>query len=121
MGKLTTNNLIDNFNKDASIAHKNKVAKFALNGAYYYAKNCYRDTDYKNYLVIGVCGYEELGKYKLDVSCFVLNNETGGEAIRFMDANDLSFFIPPKLSGHFEASFPNPPNGGAERRNSHKK
>ncbi|MCL2236483.1 MAG: hypothetical protein FWB98_08600, partial [Defluviitaleaceae bacterium] len=99
MGKLTDRGFIDNFNKDGTIAYKNKVAKFALNGAYYYAKNCYRDTSYKNYLVIGVCGYEEFGEYKLDISCYVLNNETGGEAIYFDNFKDLSFLHPNNREG----------------------
>ncbi|MCL2575998.1 MAG: SAM-dependent methyltransferase [Defluviitaleaceae bacterium] len=83
---------------------KSNINKFAVNGALYYAKNCFRDTEYKNYLVIGACGEENsFGKYELQVKCYVLSNETGGEAIHYITTNNLSFLYAENLDGTMQA------------------
>ena len=69
MVKLNELGFINNLKKDGEYAHTTVISKYALNGAYYYAKNTYNDTDINNYLVIGVCGAEDSTKtYTLDIA-----------------------------------------------------
>jgi len=98
MEKLDDDGFIKNHNNDGKLAYKNVISKYALNGAYYYARNSYNDTDYKNYLIIGVCGYEDgFKKYKHIVNTYILTPETGGVAAKFKDFSNLSFLYPENL------------------------
>ena len=83
---------IDNLKSDGQPSYKQVISKFALNGAYYYAKNAYHDTDFKNYLVIGVCGEQDPTQtYSIDVEAYVITPESNGIAIRYGSFNDFAF------------------------------
>ena len=90
MGKIDKDGFIANQGKGGK-PNYGSIGKYALNGACYYAKNAYRDTEHKNYFVIGACGYEEFGRFKLDIEVFVITEDTGGEAVPFKTCSNLSF------------------------------
>jgi len=90
MERLDKNGLLDNRTKEGKPNYK-AINGCAINGAYYYAQNCYKDTDYKHYFVIGVCGYEELDEYKTNISVYIIKPETGGDAVQYKTFSDFSF------------------------------
>lgn len=93
------NGFVNNLNHQGMPAYRNVIAKYAVNGAYYYTKNTYDDTEYKNYLVIGVCGEEDATKnYALDISVWAVTEETNGQAIHYKDFKDFSFLFISNLS-----------------------
>ena len=95
MAKFDKDGFIENRKKDGNANYSN-ISRFALNGASHYAKNAYRDTDIKRYFVIGACGYEEYGEYKVDVEVYLITPETGGEAVIFDSFSSSFAFLYPE-------------------------
>jgi len=87
LAKLDRNKLIANYTDGAP--NYAAINSYALNGAYYYARNAYRDTDYKNYFVIACAGAEDNSGIK--VSVYIITPDTGGEAIKYKDFTNFSF------------------------------
>ncbi|MCL2015103.1 MAG: SAM-dependent methyltransferase, partial [Defluviitaleaceae bacterium] len=100
MLKADENGLINNTTKNGAVSYNN-IKKFALNGAYYYAKNAYNDTSYKNYLIIGCCGEaDSAGNYSVKINLMVMTAETLGAAVKipnFCEFTDLSFLYTENL------------------------
>lgn len=101
--KLTPEGLIDNQKKDGSPAYgPTAIGGYAVNGAHYYAKNAFNDTEYNKFFVIGANGYtDDSGKYKTEVSVYVLSNKTNGEAVKYKNFTNLSFLNPDNISETF--------------------
>ena len=99
MIKPDENGFISNEKKTGELAW-NAINGFAVNGAYYYAKNAYKDTEYKNWFIIGACGTDE---GSLKISVYVLTkDETFGEAKHYKNFTDFSFLYPENIKETLE-------------------
>ncbi|MCL2406660.1 MAG: SAM-dependent methyltransferase [Defluviitaleaceae bacterium] len=96
MSKFDKDGFIANHKKDGNLNHQT-IGKFAVNGAAYYAKNAFKDTEYKHYFVIGACGYEEYSQYMVDVDVYIITPETGGEPLKYKSFTNLSFLNPENI------------------------
>lgn len=69
-----------------------KIAKYAVNGAVYYADIVLNHTEYKEVLAIGVNGYDDNNKRHFEISAYILNQENPNMPILLGDNyTDLSF------------------------------
>lgn len=68
-----------------------KIAKYAVNGAVYYADVVLNHTEYKEVLAIGVNGYDDNDKRQYEVSAYILNQDNPNMPILVGNYSDLSF------------------------------
>lgn len=89
--KLNKNNEIDNIKKDGNINYTN-IQKYAVNGAVHYANAILDFTNsYNEVIAIGINGYEELGKVKIELGVYYISKENLKIPKKIGEFSDLTF------------------------------
>lgn len=89
--KLNKNNEIDNIKKDGNINYIN-IQKYAVNGAVHYANAILDLTNsYNEVIAIGINGYEELGKVKIELGVYYISKENLKLPKKIGEFSDLTF------------------------------
>ena len=89
--KLNKNNEIDNIKKDGNINYTN-IGKYAVNGAVHYANAILDLTNsYNEVIAIGINGYEELGKIKIELGVYYISKENFKTPKKIGEFSDLTF------------------------------
>ena len=89
--KLNKNNEIDNIKKDGNINYTN-IQKYAVNGAVHYANAILDLTNsYNDVIAIGINGYEELGKVKIELGVYYISKENLKIPKKIGEFSDLTF------------------------------
>lgn len=89
--KLNKNNEIDNIKKDGNINYTN-IQKYAVNGAVHYANAILDFTNsYNEVIAIGINGYEELEKVKIELGVYYISKENLKIPKKIGEFSDLTF------------------------------
>lgn len=92
--KLNSSGEIDNKTKDGS-PHFNNINKYAVNGAIHYANAIIEHTEsYKEVIAIGINGYYQSDKIKLELGVYYVSAENYFIAKKIDDYDDLTFLLP---------------------------
>lgn len=92
--KLNSSGEIENKTKDGS-PHFSNINKYAVNGAIHYADAIIEHTEsYKEVIAIGLNGYYQLDKIKLELGVYYVSAENYFIPKKIDDYDDLTFLLP---------------------------